>query len=99
MPGELGPTLMDDNPGLSVTINGATVYTTPTHNARSTKVYSVSRPVWRVWSQWSNVSATGQTTQVSKTIIAATRDILVPISCIMSEMPRSRQPCEFQTAL
>jgi hypothetical protein len=32
----------------NLTINRAKAHTIPTHNARSTRVYSVSFPVWRV---------------------------------------------------
>lgn len=45
----------------------ANKYATPTHNARTTKTYSVSLPVRRVSSQRSNISTRGQTKQVSKT--------------------------------
>ena len=40
--------IADDELRDSVTINRAKAHTMPTHNARSTSVYSVSFPVWRV---------------------------------------------------
>jgi len=52
----------------------ANEYATPTHNARTTKAYSVSFPVCIVWSQLSNSSTNGHTRQVSKTTVAIIRE-------------------------
>lgn len=60
-----------------LTTNRAKVYVTPMHKPRTTKVYSVSFPVWTVLSQWSNISIRGQTRTVSKTsttVICDARD-------------------------
>ena len=50
-------------------IKRANEYAAPTHNARMTKAYSESFPVWMVWSQWSNISISGQTKQIVKTSV------------------------------
>src|SRR5579864_1883404 len=52
----------------------ANEYATPTHNARITKVYSVSFPLWIGGSQVSNVSRIGQMRQVSSAIVPMVRD-------------------------
>jgi hypothetical protein len=40
--------IADEELGENMTINRAKAHTMPTHNARRTRVYSVSFPVWRV---------------------------------------------------
>jgi len=52
--------------GLPLTLSTAPAieYATPTHNARTTTVYSVSLPVWAEWSQLSNNSTNGQVKQI-----------------------------------
>ena len=52
----------------------ANEYATPTHNARTTTVYSVSFPVWAEWSHRSNNSTNGQAKQI-KTSPAASDDL------------------------
>ena len=60
-------------------IKRANEYAAPTHNARMTKAYSESFPVWMVWSQWSNISTSGQKRQTAKRTIATVRANLDPI--------------------
>jgi hypothetical protein len=65
-------------------IKRANEYAAPTHNARMTKAYSESFPVWIVWSQWSNISTSGQTKQIAKRKIATVRASLDPIELSIS---------------
>jgi hypothetical protein len=83
------------HPGEKVTITFAKAHTVPTHNARTTKVYSVSCPVCSVWSQWSNISSTGQTKQMNRASVATARNILDPTARIMSDgkVGGNRLPC------
>lgn len=48
----------------------AKAYSAPIHKPRTTKVYSVSLPVFAVWSQWSNVSRMGQSRQINRDAVA-----------------------------
>jgi hypothetical protein len=56
--------LFDREPPLILRTARAIEYATPTHNARTTTVYSVSLPVWAEWSQLSNNSTNGQVKQI-----------------------------------
>lgn len=63
-------------------------YATPRHNARTTKEYSVSFPVWIVWSQLSNVSTSGQIRQISRANATVIRDARDSMASSIAHRPR-----------
>src|SRR5262249_19635346 len=61
--------------GIGLRMKRANKCDTPTHNATTTKAYSVSFPVCIVWSQLSNISTRGQIRQMNRTSVTITREV------------------------
>ena len=83
----------------------ANEYAAPTHNASTTKAYSVSLPVWTVWSQLSNSSTNEHTRQVTKITVAIIREARARMASSIAHQVRkqssekgmdspTRSPCE-----